>query len=96
MAAMLAGMCHGIEGQLDPGPPVVGNGYDAAPKVAPTVAAMPRHWFDAVDQFAASSLLKDYLGETFVDMFAIVKRTEQDRYFATVPTLDYDWYLRTA
>ena len=40
--------------------------------------------------------IPDYLGERFVDMFTIVKRVEQDRYFGVVPTLDYDWYLRNA
>jgi glutamine synthetase len=92
MAAMLAGMCHGIEAKLDPGEPVVGNGYEATSE-AP---GMPRNWFAAVDRFESSAIMKDMLGERFVEMFSIVKRTEQERYFATVPTLDYDWYLRTA
>jgi glutamine synthetase len=41
-------------------------------------------------------LLRDYLGDRFVDMFTIVKRVEQDRYFGQVPSIDYDWYLRNA
>ena len=40
--------------------------------------------------------MKDYLGERFVDIYSIVKRSEQDRYFGEVPALDYEWYLRTA
>ena len=31
-----------------------------------------------------------------MDVYTTVKRSEQDRYFAEVPQLDYDWYLRTA
>ena len=31
-----------------------------------------------------------------VEMFAKVKRTEQDRFFAEVQPLDYDWYLKNA
>lgn len=93
MAALIAGMCHGIEQQLDPGAPVVGNGYEAE---AVDAAPMPSNWFAAVDRFAASEVLKEHLGARFVEMYAIVKRTEQERFFATVPTLDYDWYLRTA
>ena len=53
-------------------------------------------WFAAVDRFHASTLMRDYLGTRFVDMFSIVKRVEQDRYFGVVPSLDYDWYLRNA
>jgi glutamine synthetase len=29
-------------------------------------------------------------------MFASVKRTEQERYMAVVPALDYDWVLANA
>ena len=92
MAAMLAGMCHGIEQQLDPGAPVVGNGYEAASD-AP---GMPGNWFAAVERFEASQLMQTHLGERFVRMYSIVKRTEQARFFAAVPDLDYAWYLRTA
>lgn len=92
MAAMLAGMCHGIENKLDPGPPVVGNGYVAASD-AP---AMPGNWFAAVERFESSELMKTHLGARFVEMFSIVKRTELGRFFAAVPDLDYAWYLRTA
>lgn len=92
MAAMLAGMCHGIENKLDPGTPVVGNGYEATVDVPP----MPGNWFAAVERFEQSALMKDYLGARFVKMYSIVKRTEQERFFAAVPVLDYEWYLRTA
>ena len=30
------------------------------------------------------------------DVFTTVKRTEQDRFFAEVGALDYDWYLKNA
>jgi glutamine synthetase len=30
-----------------------------------------------------------------VKMYSTVKRVEQDRYQATVPSVDFDWYLRT-
>ena len=93
MAAMLAAIHHGIANGLDPGPAVVGNGYEAESKLG---EPMPSNWFSAVDRFAASKAMADYLGQRFVDMYTIVKRTEQEQFFATVPTLDYDWYLKTA
>jgi glutamine synthetase len=40
--------------------------------------------------------MRDYLGDRFVDMFAKVKRIEQDRFEAVVSPLDYDWYLKNA
>jgi glutamine synthetase len=57
---------------------------------------MPGNWFAAVERFEGSDVMKDHLGERFVRMYSIVKRTEQERFFGSVPTLDYDWYLRTA
>lgn len=93
VAAMLAAIHHGISRELDPGAAVVGNGYEAETSQGDP---MPNSWFSAVDRFATSDLMADYLGKDFVDMYTIVKRTEQERFFAAVPTLDYDWYLRTA
>ena len=94
VAALLAAIHHGISGKLDPGPAIVGNGYEA--EADPAADAMPSNWFAAVDRFAVSPIMKDYLGERFVDIYSIVKRSEQDRYFGEVPALDYEWYLRTA
>ncbi len=93
LAALLAGVHHGISGKIDPGPPVVGDGYAEA---ARGDLRLPANWFAATDAFAASKLMRDYLGERFVDMFTSVKRTEQDRFFEVVTALDYDWYLQNA
>jgi glutamine synthetase len=93
VAAILAGMHHGMTNQSDPGPAVTGNGYD---RDASGDDKPPSNWFAAVDRFHASALMRDYLGDHFVDMFTIVKRVEQDNYFARVPPLDIEWYLRNA
>jgi glutamine synthetase len=93
VAAVLAGMHHGMKSKADPGTAVVGNGYD---RDNSGDDKPPSNWFAAVDRFHGSAFMRDYLGERFVDMFSIVKRVEQDRYFGVVPTLDYDWYLRNA
>jgi len=93
LAALLAGVHHGLTHQIDPGPPVEGDGYAAAAK---SHMRLPAHWFAAVDQFADSKVLADYLGARFVSMFAAVKRAEQDRFNAVVSPLDYDWYLKNA
>ena len=93
MAALLAGVHHGLTGKIDPGPPVVGDGYAQA---AASQQRLPATWFSATDAFAASSVMRDYLGARFVEMFTSVKRTEQDRFFEVVTALDYDWYLKNA
>jgi glutamine synthetase len=93
LAALLAGVHHGLTQEIDPGPPVEGDGYAAA---ARSNERLPGHWFAAVDLFAASAVMSDYLGARFVDMFARVKRAEQDRFNEVVSPLDYDWYLKNA
>jgi glutamine synthetase len=92
LATMLAGVHHGISQGIDPGPPVVGDGYAAA---AAMDLRLPANWFAAVDRFEASDVLRDYLGDRFVTMFGKVKRIEQDRFFEVVSALDYDWYLKS-
>lgn len=93
MAVLLAAAHHGIANRIDPGAAVVGDGYAAA---AREKARLPSNWFAAVDLFERSEVLRDYLGERFVEMFVSVKRTEQARFFEVVGQLDYDWYLRNA
>jgi glutamine synthetase len=93
LAALLAAVHHGMKNKLDPGPAVVGDGYAAA---AESGERLPTNWFAAVDRFAESALLKDYLGARFVEMFASVKRTEQERFFNVITEADYDWYLRSS
>ena len=93
LAVMLASVHHGMTHGIDPGPPIVGDGYAAA---AASGAALPTNWFDAVRLFERSAVLRDYLGERFVEMYAVVKKTEQNRFFEVVGDLDYEWYLNNA
>lgn len=93
MAVLLASAHHGLTNRIDPGPAVVGDGYAAAAKEK---SRLPSNWFSAVDLFDQSAVLRDYLGDRFVDMFVSVKRTEQARFNEVVTSLDFDWYLRNA
>jgi glutamine synthetase len=93
LAVSLAAVHHGLTGKIDPGPPVSGDGYAHAEA---TGERIPTNWFAAVDRFAQSALLKDYLGARFVDTYASVKRTEQERFYSVITGIDYDWYLRAS
>lgn len=92
LASLLAAVHHGISNRIDPGPAIVGDGYAQAAEGGERI---PTNWFAAVDRFAESAVLRDYLGERFVRMYATVKRVEQERYQSVIPSVDYDWYLRT-
>lgn len=89
MAAILAGMHHGITGKAEPGNPVTGNGYERRAKY------IPGNWFDAIDAFWRASILKEYFGKDFVDTYCTLKEVEADRFYAEPTARDFEWYLRT-
>ncbi len=89
VAAVLAGMHHGITEKLDPGAPLNGNGYEKRAKY------IPGNWYDAIDAFWRASILKEYFGKDFVDTFCTLKEVEADRFNAEPTARDFEWYLRT-
>ncbi|WP_455373449.1 glutamine synthetase family protein [Limibacillus halophilus] len=89
VAAVLAGMHHGLIGKLDPGAPVEGNGYEQEHPV------LPGDWFAALAALRNSAFLKDYFGERSLEVFAAIKEGEADRFFAEPTALDFQYYLRT-
>ncbi len=89
-ATVLAGIHKGIEGKLDPGSPVTGNGYEAA--IEGTLA---RDWHSAIRAAAQSQFLRGALGEQFMQAFLAIKRQECDKFNAKVSAVDYDWYLES-
>ena len=89
LAAVLAGMLHGITRKLDPGPPIKGNGY------AQPADPLPTHWIAANEALRKSAPMREYLGERFVDVFTAIKEAEADRFYAEPQPLDFDYYLRT-
>ncbi len=93
VAAVLAGVHDGLTRRADPGPPTTGDGYG---EQASTGDRLPTDWAYAIERFARSAMLIDYLGADAVEMFATVKRVEHERYSAVVTSLDYDWVLRSA
>ena len=82
-------MHHGIAQELDPGQPVSGNGYERRAKY------IPGNWYDAIDAFWRASVLKEYFGKEFVEIYATIKEVEADRFGAEPTERDFEWYLRT-
>ena len=91
-ATVLAGIQYGIDRQLDPGPPVTGNGYDNDAESR----TLPRTWQEAIDRAAGSPFLHMALGTDFLKVFLAIKRQECDRFSAEVTELDRSWYLRSS
>jgi glutamine synthetase len=99
-AAVLAGALQGIEHQRDPGPAVIGNGYNAAPRPdAPPGAgslpgALPRSWDEAITRAATAPFLAEAFGAGFLKVWLAIKRQELARWNAEVTPTDTLWYLR--
>nr|WP_310522559.1 glutamine synthetase family protein [Polymorphobacter sp.] len=89
VAAVLAGIHHGLTHKIDPGPPVTGDGQTTGER-------LPTDWAHALALFEGSRLLTDYWGGRATEMYATMKRVEAERYNAVITPLDYDWVLRSA
>ncbi len=88
IAAVLAGIHHGLVTEADPGPPITGNAYDQVPP------SLPVRWPEALDRFAASTILADYFSQRFIDHYLVCKRAELAKFEAHVSDLDFAWYLK--
>ena len=90
VATVLGGAARGLTRQLDPGPPVTGNGY-----VLEQRRTLPRTWREALDSASSSEFLASTLGPEFLRIFLAIKQQEYGRFSAEVSELDYSWYLRS-
>ncbi|MCB1854597.1 MAG: glutamine synthetase [Halieaceae bacterium] len=84
VAAILAGMLHGIENALRAPKPIQGNAYELLPP------SLPRYWPDALARFSASAFIRDNLGESFQHVYTVLKQQEMDEFDRQVTPMEYD------
>ena len=89
-AAMLAGVHAGIRGQLDPGAPIVGNGYEQARDHLST------DWLTALRALERSAWAREAFGEDFLKIYLAIKWEEFRQFVAEVGEQDWRWYLTHA
>ncbi|WP_137822292.1 glutamine synthetase family protein [Pseudomonas sp. D(2018)] len=89
-AAILAGIHKGIREQIDPGEPIVGNGYEQARETLPT------DWLTALRNLEQSTWARDALGEDFLKIFLAIKWEEFRQFVSEVGEQDWRWYLTHA
>jgi glutamine synthetase len=77
----------GMGRRLEPGPPEVEPGASRA-------AVLPRSLIEAVDAFERSTLLREQLGDLFVDYLTKIKRQELRRFLAAVTDWEQQEYFR--
>jgi glutamine synthetase len=87
IAAVLAGIHHGLTKTVDPGAPFEGN---AAGFTDPTVAFNLDGSLAAME---AGAIMAQYFGPAYVDVYCAAKRVELARFRNHIPRAEYDWYL---
>lgn len=87
VAAVLAGMDHGITGALEPPPETRGNAFETGE------TGLPIHWDSALQAFESSEFVATYFGAEYRRLFTAVKRQELESFRARVPQSEYETYL---
>lgn len=86
LAAAIASGLHGIEQQLEPDAPIVGNAYE---RKLPKARQLPASLSIASDRLARSAVAKDWFGEAFVEHYTATRDWECRAFEAAVT----DWEL---
>ncbi len=89
LAAVLAGIHHGLHHRPEPDAPISGNAY------AEVEPSLPLSWDRAIDALAAAAILPDYLGAEFCRLYRVCRAAERDRFADLVTPVEYAWYLAT-
>ena len=87
LAAILAGIEHGLSEGLDPGPTWSGN---ATAEPDPDI---PFNQPDALKRLAKASLLSQTIDPAYLELYAEAKRLELERFMADISPREYSWYL---
>lgn len=90
LAAIIAGMRHGIDNQITPGPMAEGAADNCeAPQ-------LPIAWALALERFERSDIARTAFGDGFHDVYTKLKQTERTNFERIVTSLDHLWYAQVA
>jgi glutamine synthetase len=90
VAAILAGIQHGINNKIDCGPCVKGNSEEL------NVPPLPTSWVNALDVFSKSPVVAEAFGTSFQHVYTQLKQTERANFERIVTPLDHLWYSQVA
>ncbi len=88
VAAVLAGVCHGLKNELDPGKPL--GEFD----LVDFDEVLPPRWKMALEVLKKDTVLGRYLGEEFVDLYLRVRESEEEEFHCKYYAADHTQYLR--
>jgi len=87
VAAVLAGMLHGIEQRLKPTPETKSDAGDAHD------ADVPFEYAAALERFAKAKILPRYVARDMLDLVRDQKRAELAKFMTTISRQEYEWFL---
>ena len=90
VAAILAGIQHGLANKIDCGPCVKGDSEDL------NVPPLPTAWVNALDVFSKSPVVREAFGESFQHVYTQLKQVERSSFESVVTPLDHQWYAQVA
>jgi glutamine synthetase len=88
VAAILAGIHHGIANQCDPGP------MTQEREEIEHLVTLPIRWPMALNGFKKGTILPKYFGEEYHRVFGVCRAEEEDLFHSEITNRDYEWYLR--
>ncbi len=88
VAAVLAGIHHGLSNEREPGP------MTPEREQIEYEVTIPIRWPQALDAFDAGEILPLYIGKDYHELYSKCRREEEANYNAEIPNKDFDWFLR--
>jgi len=64
-------------------------------KVIDPEVTLPVKWDKALEAFENATVLNEYLGSEYSDLFLRSRRCEMDRFTSQISNKDFEWYLRS-
>jgi glutamine synthetase len=87
LGAVLAGVHHGLENRLDPGPAAIGN-VSREPDLS-----LPFSIDEALTRLEQATILPAYFGGETLALYRETKRIEAQRARRAISAAEYEWYL---
>ncbi|WP_262696395.1 glutamine synthetase family protein [Kordiimonas aquimaris] len=88
LAAVLAGAHYGLKNHIDPGAPL--GEFD----LVDFDDVLPPRWKIALNTLREDTILADYMGADFIDLYLRIRESEEEEMHRQVPVSDYEQYLR--
>jgi glutamine synthetase len=88
LAAILAGMHHGLAGKLEPDAPVVGKHAGFKPD-----RGLPEELFDAARRLSAARVLSEYIPRRYLEAYAHLIHGLHKDFLSELSPREYDFFL---